>query len=48
MVKRILAVFCISFNDFKAIVMSIYNNLVLVTDTIMQQGMYTENCEMHS
>ena len=28
MVKRILAVCCISFNDFKAIVMSIYKNLV--------------------
>ena len=34
MVKRILAVCCISFNDLKAIVMSIYENLVQVTDTI--------------
>ena len=41
MVKRLLAVCCISFNDFKAIVMPMYKNLVLVTDTIYRSREYT-------
>ena len=48
MVNRILPVCCISFNDFKAIVMSIYKNLVCHRYSILQQIMYPENCVIHA
>ena len=47
MVKRILAICCLSLNDFKAIVMSMYKNLVYRYN-LLQQRMYTESCVTHA
>ena len=47
MVKRILAVCCISFNDFKATVLAIYKKLAGDRYNILQQRMYSENCVLN-